>query len=142
MPSFQAKWPGRPPTPGLRMPQSIDKKVNHGIVGQVVLTECLLECGWPTRLAGLAADAVGCHHGSRASERDKEKAGAEIHVGRGLQPEAVRGDWIRVCALLFAALRTVFGSGWVHRTRAVSPGLISTAAPAGLTSFGDWIGSN
>ncbi|MBP9199810.1 MAG: CRISPR-associated helicase Cas3' [Gemmatimonadales bacterium] len=139
-PSFQAKWPGRPPTPGLRMPQSIDKKVNHGFVGQVVLTECLLECGWPTRLAGLAADAVGCHHGSRASERDKEKAGAEIHVGRGLQPEAVRGDWIRVRALLFAALRTVFGP-------LSPPDKSSLSGPdfmllAGLTSFADWIGSN
>lgn len=139
-PSFQAKWPKRPPVLGLRLPRAIDEKVNHGFVGQLALAELLKEIEWPGNLAELVADAVGCHHGNRASEREKDKAAGEIYVGRGSRLEIVRSDWSQARAALFEALRQVF--------QPVITPLKSTLTGsdfmllAGLTSFADWIGSN
>lgn len=139
-PSFQAKWPGRPPIPGLRLPRRVDKRVNHGFVGQLALTELLREIEWPDGLADLASDAVACHHGSRASETDKNNAEREIHVGRGAGPEAVRSDWHQARAGLFDALRGVFQPGRAPlKQKLTGPDFMLLA---GLTSFADWIGSN
>jgi len=139
-PSFQAKWNGRPPVEGLGLPLRLDKHVNHGFVGQLVLAERLEECGWPVGLAELAADAVACHHGSRASERDKDNAAAEIHVGRGERLSAVRGDWALARSNLFAELRSVLQAAKVPDKPTLSgPDFMLLA---GLTSFADWIGSN
>jgi CRISPR-associated endonuclease/helicase Cas3 len=107
-PSFQAKWPDRPTVAGLRFPRRVDKHVNHGFVGQLALTELLRGIGWPDGLAELGADAVGCHHGSRASEGDRDKAAGEMQVGRGERLEEVRSDWHQARAGLFDALREVF----------------------------------
>jgi len=72
-PSFQSKWPGRPPVSDLWMPRDSKKPVNQGFVGQQALTDLLRELEWPEGLAELASDAVACHHGSRASEHEKDK---------------------------------------------------------------------
>lgn len=139
-PSFQAKWPGRPPTGALRLPRPINPDVNHGFVGQLALTELLEELEWPQSLAELVSDAVACHHGSRASEKDKQRAESEIHVGRGETLESVRADWHKVRADLFTAVREVFAPTKLPLKRALSgPDFMLLA---GLTSFADWIGSN
>jgi CRISPR-associated endonuclease/helicase Cas3 len=139
-PSFQAKWPERPPVSGLRLPRRVDKRVNHGFVGQLALTELLRKIEWPDGLAELAADAVACHHGSRASETDKDNAASEIHVGRGERLEEVRSDWHQARAGLFDALRGVFQPGTAPlKQKLTGPDFMLLA---GLTSFADWIGSN
>ena len=139
-PSFQAKWLGRPPIPGLRIPQRVDKRVNHGFVSQLAVTELLREIEWPEALAELASDAVACHHGNRASEHDKDKAASEIQVGRGERLEAVRSDWHQARAGLFDALRQVFQAAKVPvKQKLTGPDFMLLA---GLTSFADWIGSN
>jgi CRISPR-associated endonuclease/helicase Cas3 len=138
-PSFQAKWQDRPSVE-LRHPRQIDHGVNHGFVSQLSLQSILEELGWPTSLAELASDAVGCHHGSRASERDKRSATREIEIGRGEHTAAIRADWDyarrRVCDELFGVLNP-----------GVTPTKSAMSGPdfmllAGLTSFADWIGSN
>jgi len=139
-PSFQAKWLGRPPVPGLRLPRGVNKFVNHGFVGQIALTKLLREIEWPDGLAELASDAVACHHGSRASETDKDKAASEIHVGRGERLEAVRSDWRQARVGLFDALRRV-----IHPAEAPLKQKLTGSdfmLLAGITSFADWIGSN
>ncbi len=109
-PSFQAKWEGRPAVPGLRLPRSVNKGVNHGFVSQLALTELLGDLNWPVALATLASDAVACHHGSRASERHKDEATDEILVGRGERLKGVRNDWQQARASLFNAIRKLFPS--------------------------------
>ncbi len=139
-PSFQSKWPARPAIVGLRLPRSINKDVNHGFVGQLALTKLLGELSWPDDLAELVSDAVASHHGSRASERDKGRAEAEVHVGRGQQLEAVRGDWRNARAEVFHAVRAVFQPDNIPLKQSLSgPDFMLLA---GLTSFADWIGSN
>ena len=138
-PSFQAKWQDRPSVE-LRHPRQIDQRVNHGFVSQFSLQPMLEELGWPTGLAELASDAVGCHHGSRASERDRRSATREIEVGRGEGAAAVRADWN-------AARRRVFDELLGILTPGVTPTKPALSGPdfmllAGLTSFADWIGSN
>lgn len=139
-PRFQAKWEGRPPIPGLRMPLVVRKPVNHGFVGQLALAERLREIEWPDGLAELAADAVACHHGSRASENDKNKAASEIQVERGERFAGMRSDWYQARAGLFEALRAVFQPANAPlKQRLSGPDFMLLA---GLTSFADWIGSN
>ncbi len=139
-PSFQAKWAACPIPHGLRLPQAGDPRVNHGFVGQVALAVLLEAAGWPEELADLCADAVGCHHGSRASSGDRSSAEREVHVGRGAKPEAVRNDWIAARAALFCALRDVLQPGEAPQKRSLTgPDFMLLA---GLTSFADWLGSN
>lgn len=139
-PSFQAKWPSRPPVPGLLPSRGVRQHVNHGFVGQIALTELLSDVGWPVGLAELGADAVACHHGSRASEGQKNEAEGELQVGRGAGLEAVRSAWHRARGGLFNALRLVFLSASLpHKERLSGPDFMLLA---GLTSFADWIGSN
>lgn len=139
-PSFQAKWAERPHIPGLEHPRGVTKPVNHGFVGQLVLAEYLGGIGWPSRLAELAADAVACHHGNRASESDKDKAATEIYVGRGPRLEAIRRGWYHVRFSIFDALRSLFQPGGPPLKKDISgPDFMLLA---GITSFSDWIGSN
>ena len=112
-PSFQAKWSDRPIVPGLRLPLRTDPRVNHGFVGQLVLTGVLMEGDWPYGLADLAADAVECHHGSRASGTANDRAEREIWVSRGAFPEAVRADWSQRCTGRSDEVRPYF-PGWIR----------------------------
>jgi len=63
--------------------------------------------GWPDELGELVADAVGCHHGERASEHEKDEASAAIYLGRGERLEAVRNDWIQTRSGLVETLLMV-----------------------------------
>lgn len=138
-PSFQAKWPDRPSVE-LRYPSQLNEHVNHGFVGQCALKDLLGEINWPEGLADLASDAVACHHGSRASERDRDDAEKEIEVGRGERSMAVQSDWLRVRRTFFHELLQVLQPAKAPSKRTLSgPDFMLLA---GLTSFADWIGSN
>lgn len=138
-PGFQCKWPEAPET-GLRMPRNPDNGINHAFVSQIALTEFLQERKWPEELAELVADAVGCHHGERASEHAKDKAAHEVEVGRGERLEAVRRDWAQARRGILDALLDVFKpSGMPNKQNLSGPDFMLLA---GLTSFADWIGSN
>ena len=136
-PGFQGKWLNLTSLP---LPRVLNTNIHHAFVTQMALAELLKGMGWHEELSDLVADAVGCHHGERASENDKAKADYEIHVGRGERPEAVRNDWKQARRCLVDAMREVL-------TPSVSPGKATLTGPdfmllAGLTSFADWIGSN
>lgn len=129
-PTFQAKWNKRI-QPGLPTPAWLNEAVRHGFVSQMALRELLVELGWSPRLADLAADAVGCHHGTRASERDKDRAERELDVGGR--------PWREVRAELVEGVRAVLSPGEPPPAKALNgPDFMLLA---GLTSFADWIGS-
>lgn len=136
-PGFQCKWEN---LSGMDAGRSPNTEINHAFVSQIALSEILQKNSWPEELAELVADAVGCHHGSRASEREKGKAGAEIYVGRGNRLEAVRTDWAQARRGLFDALLDIFKPAKIPAKQTLSgPDFMLLS---GLTSFADWIGSN
>ena len=65
-PGFQCKWQN---LSGLNPGRVPNTKINHAFVSQIALAEWLIARDWPDELARLAADSVGCHHGSRASPK-------------------------------------------------------------------------
>lgn len=139
-PGFQHKWPLLLNKTGLPSPRSPNMKANHAFISQIALTELLQEHDWPPELADLAADAVGCHHGKRATERTKDAAAFDLHIGSGERLAAVRNAWIQARRSLFGALFEVFRPEQI-------PGKSTLSGPdfmllSGLTSFSDWIGSN
>jgi CRISPR-associated endonuclease/helicase Cas3 len=139
-PSFQCKWRELLTLTGLRLPRSWNTEINHAFVSQIALSELLREKDWPDGLAELVADAVGCHHGQRASENAKNKARNEIYVGTGERLEAVRGDWAKARRGLFEALLDIFSPAKIPAKQTLSgPDFMLLS---GLTSFADWIGSN
>jgi CRISPR-associated endonuclease Cas3-HD len=90
-PGFQSKWKN---LTGLQLPRSPNTDINHAYVSQIALAELLREKGWPEELAELIGDAIGCHHGERASEHDKGEAEYEIYTGRGQRYETIRHEWL------------------------------------------------
>jgi CRISPR-associated endonuclease/helicase Cas3 len=109
-------------------------------VSQIALAGMLQKNGWPDELADLVADAVGCHHGNRASENAKAKAESEIYIGRGDRLEVVRNDWVQARRGLFQALLNTLRPSTLPTKRSLSgPDFMLLS---GLTSFADWIGSN
>lgn len=136
-PGFQCKWQDMT---GLRLPRVPSTDIHHAFVSQVSLAELLQGMDWPESLAEFVADAVGCHHGERASENAKSKAEYEIHVGSGERLEAVRNDWNAARQGLLEALQEVFKPSLVPTKETLSgPDFMLLS---GLTSFADWIGSN
>lgn len=131
-PGFQSKWEKAPMT-GLRMPKSPNSKINHAFVSQIALMELLQEKNWSLDLAELVADAVGCHHGSRAAPTTLDHlAGDERAIGRM--------DWEQARRSLVEALMDVFAPSRVpDRLHLSGPDFMLLS---GLTSFADWIGSN
>lgn len=131
-PGFQCKWPEAPAT-GLQLLRSPNTRINHAFVSQIALTELLQEKRWPYDLADLAADAMGCHHGSRATPRNLEQlSGDRSAIGSK--------DWSDARRKLFESLIGVFNPTSI-------PEKLDLSGPdfmllAGLTSFADWIGSN
>lgn len=63
-PGFQCKWKN---LSSLNAGRSPNTDINYAFVSQIVLSGWLQQQGWPDELAELVADAVGCHHGERAS---------------------------------------------------------------------------
>ena len=99
---FQAKWPRLMEATGLRSPPEPNTSINHGFVSQVALAKLLREKGWPDEVADYSSDAVGCHHGERASYGALER----VEYDRRALGEA---DWARARCTLFEAVLLVFG---------------------------------
>ncbi len=128
-PGFQCKWENMT---GMDSGRSPNTDINHAFVSQIALTDLLQELNWPEELADLASDAVGCHHGERASPIRLNDL-ADDRRAMGLDPwtEARRG--------LFEALLDVFKPAKIPIKQIFSgPDFILLS---GLTSFSDWIGS-
>ncbi|MDO8369810.1 MAG: CRISPR-associated helicase Cas3' [Candidatus Nitrotoga sp.] len=129
-PGFQCKWLDMT---GLQPTRSPNTEINHAFVSQIALTELLREMNWPDELAELVADAVGCHHGSRASP-------ITINDLEGDRRAIGKGDWAQVRRGLVEAIREVFKPIKIPTKQALSgPDFMLLS---GLTSFADWIGSN
>lgn len=131
-PGFQCKWLEAPDT-GLQLHRSPHTEINHAFVSQIALTELLQERDWPDELAALVADAVGCHHGERASPT------ALYYLG-GDRRAVGSDDWIQARRGILEALLEVFKPAKIPTKQTLSgPDFMMLS---GLTSFADWIGSN
>jgi CRISPR-associated endonuclease/helicase Cas3 len=132
-PGFQCKRPELLSLTGLSIPRSPNTEINHAFVSQIALTELLRERGWPDELAELVADAVGCHHGNRASPKTLEDLeGDRRAIGND--------DWAQVRRSLVEALRGVLKPIKTPTKQTLTgPDFMLLS---GLTSFADWIGSN
>jgi CRISPR-associated endonuclease/helicase Cas3 len=97
------------------------------------VSELFQEKDWPEDLAMLVADAVGCHHGSRASPTTIEHLSYnERALGQKEWAGMRRG-------ILEALLETFRPSQLPTKTTLSGPDFMLLS---GLTSFADWIGSN
>ena len=129
-PGFQCKWEN---LSGMDAGRSPNAKINHAFVSQIALSEILQKNNWPEELAELVADAVGCHHGERASPSILDRLmGDRRALGKDEWTEARRG----LVDLLLAVLNPT-----------MTPTKQTLTGPdfmllSGLTSFADWIGSN
>jgi CRISPR-associated endonuclease/helicase Cas3 len=129
-PGFQCKWKN---LSGLDTGRSPNTDINHAFVSQISLSEWLQAQGWLVDLAELVADAVGCHHGERASP--------SILDGLSNDRSAIGKDaWAAVRYDILDALVEVLKP-------TITPTKEKLSGPdfmllAGLTSFADWIGSN
>lgn len=135
-PAFQRKWtPGaaRVRAHGLSWSESdpVSDLASHGIIGQWALEELLESLGWTFRAAQRAADAVGAHHGFRATS-DKLDIDHREHGGRPW--DAVRAELVR------AMVTALDGGCEPPRIEHLSGSAFMRLA--GLTSFADWIGSS
>ncbi|MHB8455724.1 MAG: CRISPR-associated helicase Cas3' [Acidiferrobacterales bacterium] len=129
-PGFQCKWENMT---GMDSGRSPNTEINHAFVSQIALTEMLQEKGWPDELAELMADAVGCHHGSRASPHTLD------HL-MGDRRAMGKDDWTKARCDLLEALLGVFKPDKIPTKQKLSgPDFMLLS---GLTSFSDWIGSN
>lgn len=129
-PGFQCKWLDMT---GLQPTRSPNTEINHAFVSQIALAEFLRERGWPDELAELVADAVGCHHGSRASP-------ITLNDLEGDRRAIGKDDWAQVRRGLVEALLEVFKPIKIPTKKTLTgPDFMLLA---GLTSFSDWIGSN
>lgn len=129
-PGFQCKWKN---LSGLDVGPDPDTKINHAFVSQIELREYLIGLDWPEETAELVADAVGCHHGERASP-------AKLDNLAGNRRALGKPAWGAARYRLFEALIRVFEP-------TIPPTKQTLSGPefmllAGLTSFADWIGSN
>ena len=129
-PGFQCKWEN---LSGMGAGRSPNTKINHAFVSQIALSKILQKNSWPEELAELVADAVGCHHGERASP---------IILDRLMGDSRALGndEWTEVRRGLVEVLMVVLNP-------TVTPTKQTLTGPdfmllSGLTSFVDWIGSN
>ncbi|MGH9438612.1 MAG: CRISPR-associated helicase Cas3', partial [Terriglobia bacterium] len=129
-PGFQCKWEN---LSGMDAGRSPNTGINHAFVSQITLTKLLQERGWSGELAELVADAVGCHHGSRASPITLDDLeGDERATGRK--------DWAQArWGLAEAVLDVLKPSSIPTRQALTGPDFMLLS---GLTSFADWIGSS
>ncbi|MDR4470491.1 MAG: CRISPR-associated helicase Cas3' [Nitrospira sp.] len=128
-PGFQCKWRN---LSGLDAGRSPNTDINHAFVSQIELSAWLREQEWPEELAELAADAVGCHHGERASPRTLD----DHHDRRAMG----KVEWTEARRELIESLMMVLSPTVMPKKETFSgPDFMLLA---GLTSFADWIGSN
>lgn len=129
-PGFQCKWLDMT---GLQPTRSPNTEINHAFVSQIALAELLREMGWPDELAELVADAVGCHHGSRASPITlNDLEGDRRAIGKDEWAQARRG-LVEALLEVFKPIKTP------TKQTLTGPDFMLLS---GLTSFADWIGSN
>jgi len=129
-PGFQCKWEN---LSGLDAGRSPNTGINHAFVSQIALSEILKKHGWPKDLAELVADAVGCHHGERASPPTLDRL-------MGDQRALGKEEWTEARCGLVEALVEVLGPTKIPTKQKLSgPDFMLLS---GLTSFADWIGSN
>lgn len=132
-PGFQCKWPDRLDLTGLEIPRSPNTNINHAFVSQITLRELLTEKDWSDGLAELVADAVGCHHGERASP-------TTLNNLEGDRNAIGRAPWEQARRSIFEALLEILQPTKVPTKQTLDgPDFMLLA---GLTSFADWIGSN
>jgi CRISPR-associated endonuclease/helicase Cas3 len=132
-PGFQAKWPQLLKLLNLSLPRSPNTKINHAFVSQISLTALLRKMSWPDDLAELVADAVGCHHGSRASPNTLDHLMGDRRAIGG-------DDWSGARRGLVEALLEVFKPITIPNKQTLTgPDFMLLS---GLTSFSDWVGSN
>ena len=142
-PAFQQKWPKGfvrliRAEPGfdwrdddsLLGPTRPPGDIPHSLISQAVLPKLLEERGFSRSFRKSIADAVGCHHGFRATSL--ETAGRERERGVGIWDEARE-------TLTRAVCETV-GVGTAPTSKTLTPSAFVRLA--GLTSFADWIGSS
>ncbi len=129
-PGFQCKWDNLTDLP---LPKIPNTDINHAFVSQVTLAGILLERNWPEGLAVLVADAVGCHHGERTSERNLQFLEGNRNALGNIEWENVRRD-------IFDALFEVLQPARIPDKETLSG--TDFMLLSGLTSFADWIGSN
>jgi len=129
-PGFQCKWEN---LSGLDSGRSPNTNINHAFVSQIALAEILQELGWPDELAELTADAVGCHHGNRASPSTLDELMGDRRAIGGT-------DWNKARRGLLEALILVLKPEKIPAKQDLSGSDFMLLA--GLTSFADWIGSN
>lgn len=129
-PGFQCKWKN---LSGMDAGRSPNTEINHAFVSQIELEVLLMDRGWPDELAVLVADAVGCHHGERASPNTLDHLMADRRA-------LGKSEWTEARRSLFEALLGVFKPGKAPIKEKLSgPDFMLLS---GLTSFADWIGSN
>lgn len=129
-PGFQCKWKN---LSGLNAGPSPDTTVHHAFVSQVELPPWLVELGWQEDAADLVADAIGCHHGERASANT-------LAVLEGNHRALGKAEWRKARRALFDVLVAVFApTDPPTKPTLTGPDFMLLA---GLTSFADWIGSN
>ncbi|MBI5431062.1 MAG: CRISPR-associated helicase Cas3' [Nitrosomonadales bacterium] len=129
-PGFQCKWLDMS---GLQPTRSPNTEINHAFVSQIALTELLREMDWPNEMAELVADAVGCHHGNRASP-------ITLNNLEGDRRAIGKDDWVQVRRGLVEAVLEVFKPIKIPTKQTLTgPDFMLLS---GLTSFADWIGSN
>ncbi len=131
-PGFQCKWKnmtnldeGRSPNTG----------INHAFVSQISLADILRGKGWniESDASDSVADAIGCHHGMRASPKSLDDLAGD---GRAIGNDT----WKELRQNIVDALLEVFNPK-------KNPIKYKLSGPdfmllSGLTSFSDWIGSN
>jgi len=134
-PAFQSRWP-----PGAARDRAVGltwslmnppENVPHGLITQWALDVILAEWGWMPHAAAKVADAVGCHHGFRATGTLLDLWPRET----GNRPwDEVRRELVRIIFETVGA--------------ALPPPPIADLSAdafmrlAGLTSFADWIASS
>lgn len=129
-PGFQCKWEN---LSDLQLPRSPNTDINHAFVSQIDLSDLLKEKGWAEDLAELVADAVGCHHGNRATATSLDRL-------MGDRRALGNDDWTETRRQLAGNLLDIFLPTQLPQSLKLSgPDFMLLS---GLTSFADWIGSN
>lgn len=142
-PSFQSKVPERADavrTAGLTIPRRCEN-FSHALLGEVILSDWLVNRGWDQKAAQSHASVTGGHHGANPKKDDQGR----VRNSSQIQPDSILGDdeWSKVREdLLVWAFEN---SGIAHCEQK----LMMTVLPryvqvllTGLVIMADWISSN
>ncbi len=133
-PAFQAKWPEgaeRVRKAGLTWSRINESSVPHGVITNALIPRLLQDAGWDPRPAKVVADALGAHHGFKATPTEQRDAKRHLR----LLPSAWKDAHNAIFNIIVATLQA-----------STSPEVSVISADAfmrlaGLVSFADWIGS-